>query len=240
MNEKTIDRGAESPGPLLKAARAAKGLTLADVRDRSGLPISTLSKIENGKVGLSYDKLMKLGNGLGLDIAQLLTGGHRDREERVAPQFISGRRSVTRKGEEEVAETGTYRLGYHAAELLGKAIAPVIIDVTARSIKEFGKLPRHPGEEFAYVIEGEIDFYSELYAPTRLKEGDSIYFDAAMGYAYVAVSPGRCRILSIATGLNEHAVAYAPRASAAAAKHEVETPRQPRGRQQRRREIETA
>ena len=242
MNEKPTARGAENPGPLLKAARAAKGLTLADVRDRSGLPISTLSKIENGKVGLSYGKLMKLGSGLGLDIAQLLTGSHR--EDRVAPQpqpqFISGRRSVTRKADEEVAETGTYRLAYHAAELLGKAIAPVIIDVTARSIEEFGKLPRHSGEEFAYVIEGEVDVYSELYAPTRLTEGDSIYFDAAMGYAYVAVSPGRCRILSMATEVNEHAVAYAPRASAAAAKHEVEAPRQPRGRQQRRREIETA
>lgn len=235
VSVKLVDRGVESPGTLLKAARAAKGLTLADVRDRSGLPISTLSKIENGKMGLSYDKLMKLGSGLGLDIAQLLTGSHR--EERAAPQFISGRRSVTRKGEEQIAETATYRFGYHAAELLGKAIDPMMIDVDARSIEEFGKLTRHAGEVFAYVVEGEIDFHCELYAPTRLNEGDSIYFDAAMGHAYVAASSGRCRILSICTGLVEHAVADQ---MAPAAKHEVEPLQQPRARKQRRREIEVA
>lgn len=235
VNVKLVDRGVESPGTLLKAARAAKGLTLAEVRDRSGLPISTLSKIENGKMGLSYDKLMKLGSGLGLDIAQLLTGGHR--EERAAPQVITGRRSVTRKGEEQVAETATYRFGHHAVELLGKAIAPMMIDVNARSIEEFGKFARHAGEVFAYVVDGEIDFHCELYAPTRLSEGDSIYFDAAMGHAYVAVSSGRCRILSICTGSVEHTVVDQV---ATAAERKVEPPQQPRTRKQRRREIETA
>lgn len=201
-------RGTDSPGAILKAARAAQGLTLAEVRDRSGLPISTLSKIENGKMGLSYDKLVKLGSGLGIDIAQLLGGGAP--EESASPQVIKGRRSVTRKGEEQVAESATYRFGFHAAELLGKKIAPIVLEIDAQSIEEFGELTRREGEEFAYVIEGKVDFYSELYAPTRLNEGDSIYFDADMGHAYVAASTGRCRILSISTGVVDQAGLVAP------------------------------
>ena len=52
-------------------------------------------------------------------------------------------------------------------------------------------------QEFAFVIEGSVDFYTDLYAPTRLEAGDSIYFDSGMGHAYVKAGPGRCQVLSI-------------------------------------------
>jgi len=229
VKRKRADPGAVTPGAVLKAARAAKGLTLARVSDRTGLPISTLSKIENGKMGLSYDKLTKLGSGLGLDIAQLLAGNHRPElaepevKRAPPPQVISGRRAVTRKGEGQRAETPTYRFNRHAVELLGKAVEPVMIEVAARSIEEFGALIRHSGEEFAYVVEGEIEFHCEFYAPTRLKEGDSVYFDAAMGHAYVAASTGRCRVLSVSSGAAQHPVRAAHQTPAA-------TPLRPKSR----------
>ena len=195
------DLASHGPGAVLKAVRAAKGWTLAEVKDRTGLSISTLSKIENGRMGLSYDKLMKLGEGLGVDVGQLLTGNSRPGEE--SPRLISGRRTITRKGEGPGVETSTYTYSYHAAELLGKSMDPMMIEVTARSIDDFEDFTRHDGEEYACVLDGSVDFHSDLYAPTRLSEGDSIYFDAAMGHAYVAASPGRCRILVICAGASE-------------------------------------
>jgi quercetin dioxygenase-like cupin family protein len=47
------------------------------------------------------------------------------------------------------------------------------------------------------VLEGEVDFHTSLYAPVRLKTGDSIYFDSGMGHAYIAASEGRVRVLSV-------------------------------------------
>ena len=73
----------------------------------------------------------------------------------------------------------------------------MIIEVTARSIDEFDELTRHGGEEYAYVVEGSVEFHSDLYAPLVLDKGDSIYFEAAMGHAYVALGDGDCKILSI-------------------------------------------
>ena len=187
------------PGTVLRSIRAAKGWTLAEVRDLTGLSVSTLSKLETGKMGLTYDKLMKLGRGLGVDVAQLLVGNNKVNSE--APRLVSGRRVVTRKGEERIVETPVYHYILYAAELLNRFMHPMLLDVTARSIDEFEELTRHAGEEFTYVIEGTIDFHSELYAPTRLSVGDSVYFDAGMGHAYVAVSPGPCRILSVSTNI---------------------------------------
>src|SRR3546814_3333393 len=65
------------------------------------------------------------------------------------------------------------------------------------SIEEFGEFHRHDGEEFVYVLDGELAFYSDSYTPAYLKAGDSIYFDSGMGHAYVAVGDVPCRILSV-------------------------------------------
>jgi quercetin dioxygenase-like cupin family protein len=63
----------------------------------------------------------------------------------------------------------------------------------------------HPGEEYAFVIEGEVDLHTSLYTAVRLKAGDSIYFDSGMGHAYLAAGP--CRVLSICSGPETHLLA---------------------------------
>lgn len=190
------------PGPALKAARLAKGWTLAELAGKTGFSISTLSKIENGRSGLSYTKMMKLGQNMGIDIADLLSGG----APRLAPgpvavpasgRIARGARAITRAGAETRVEDETYIHACPAAELLRRSLHPMITEVKARSIEEFGELRAHPGEEFTYVLEGAVDLHTDQYAPTRMNVGDSVYFDAGMGHAWVAASEGPCRILSV-------------------------------------------
>ena len=145
-------------------------------------------------MSLSYDKLIKICHGLNIEIAQLFAD---DAITQPVKPKIGGRRSITRAGKGYSIETPNYLYLYQAADLLNKHFIPMVGEVHARSIQEFGELIRHPGEEYALVLEGVVDIYSDLYAPTRLETGDSIYFDSGMAHAYVAVSPGKCRILSI-------------------------------------------
>lgn len=183
------------PGAVVKEERLRRGWTLADASERTGLTISTLSKVENDKISLSYDKLARLSQGLGIDISRLFGGGD------LPPQkSVVGRRSVTRRHEGRVIETPTYGHRYLAADLLSKSFIPVVAEIKIRSIEEFGDLVTHAGEEFAFVLEGAVDLYTAMYAPVRLNAGDSIYFDSAMGHAYIAASEGACRVLSICTG----------------------------------------
>jgi transcriptional regulator with XRE-family HTH domain len=181
------------PGAVLRAQRRKHGWTLAEVSARTGLPLSTLSKIENDKMSLTFDKLLRLSSGLGVDISALFNG---ETSEHGFPGG-SGRRSIIRAGEGKAIETPNYSHLYPAWELLNKRIIPIVAEAHARSLEEFGELIRHPGEEYAFVIEGEVDLYTSLYAPVRLKAGDSIYFDSGMGHAYIAVGEGPCRILSL-------------------------------------------
>ena len=188
------DKSLARPGAALKALRRQHGWTLAEVSQRTGLPPSTLSKIENDKMSLSFDKLSRLSSGLQIDISALFRGANGDEE---TPGAFTGRRSVVRLGEGKAIETGNYSHLYPAWELLNKKIIPIVAELHARSLEEFGELVHHPGEEYAIVLEGEVDLYTSLYAPVRLKTGDSIYFDSGMGHAYIAASDGRCRVLSV-------------------------------------------
>ena len=46
---------------------------------------------------------------------------------------------------------------YPAAELLGKIMVPILIEVRARSVEEMGGLVRHSGEEYLYVLVGTME-----------------------------------------------------------------------------------
>ena len=183
------------PGAALKALRNQRGWTLAEVSRRTGLPVSTLSKIENERISLNYDKLALLSASLGVDISELfspaLRGGH---------AALIGRRSYTPGDQGQAIETRNYGHIYPAADFLNKRFVPIIAELRTRSLEEFGELIRHPGEEYAYVLEGTVAFHTELYAPLTLRKGDSIYFDSGMGHAYLAAESGPCRVLSICSG----------------------------------------
>ena len=189
------------PGTALKMVRIEKGWKLADVARMTGFSVSTLSKIENGKSGLSYTKMMRLGQSLGVDIAQLLaksdSAGAIPSPAPTTGRIASGTRTITKAEAAPVVVDNVYNHVCHAAELLRRSLHPMITEVKARSIEEFGELRKHPGEEFSFVLEGVIDLYCDQYTPARLHPGDSIYFDAGMGHAFIAVSDGPCRILSV-------------------------------------------
>lgn len=220
---------ASEPGSALRSLRKQKHLTLAEVSARTGLPVSTLSKIETGKMSLSYDKLARLSAGLEVDIAQLFE------PDAAAPQTaVQGRRSVTRAGEGLAIGTENYSHLYPCADLLNKRLVPIIAEPHARSLAEFGELVRHPGEEFVYVLEGTVDLHTDLYAPTRLEAGDSMYFDSGMGHAYIAVGLKRCRVLSICTATQSQLIEAIGFAQGDQATPEKRAPTQPTAKAKKR------
>ena len=188
------------PGAALKELRAQRGLTLADVSYLTGMNVSTLSKIENGKVALTLEKLMRISDGLGVDMTELISPTSKE-----APKVQGAtRRSVSRAGEGQAIEMAKGNSLYLAAELLNKRITPIVGEVFAKSIDEYEELMRHAGEEFVYVLEGTLELHLEMYTPVRLDKGDSVYFDSEMGHAYIAVGVEPCRILSICATTDAH------------------------------------
>lgn len=182
-------------GPVVRHLRRSKGWTLSELARRTGLSVSTLSKAERDQQALTYDKLLLLAHGLQVDIATLFDGD----AGAVDAALATSRRSISRADDGSVVDTKNYQYVYLCTDLLKKKFVPIVAEIRARSLEEFGELVRHSGEEFAYVLEGTVEVHCEHYAPTILKTGESMYLDSRMGHAYVARGPGRCRVLSICT-----------------------------------------
>jgi transcriptional regulator with XRE-family HTH domain len=181
-----------SLGECLKAARRARGLTLKDVAARTGMAMSTLSKVENHQMSLTYDKLLQLSAGLGMEIAELFhtaTGAE-------SPSYTA-RRSLSRVGEGQLVRTKSYSYLYQCTDLLGKRMVPIMADLHARSLEEFGPLMRHAGEEYFLVTQGRVAVHTEFYAPEILEIGDGIYIDSNMGHAYLNAGEGPARAICV-------------------------------------------
>jgi transcriptional regulator with XRE-family HTH domain len=179
----------------IRHLRLEQGLSLRALSARAGLPYSTLSKLENGKMALTYDKLIRLTQALNVDIQDIIANAG----QAAAPVAV-GRRSVTRAGDAVDAVSEKHVHYYPAAELLGKMMTPIIIDIQARSVEELGGLVRHSGEEYLYVLRGAMELHSDLYAPLALGPGDSVYFDSGMAHGYVRTSSEPCVILCVCAG----------------------------------------
>lgn len=185
-------RVSEKAGAAIRKLRQARGWNLSTLSERSGVPVSTLSRMELGQNGLSNDKLVRLCRALDVDVEGLV-------REAQAPPVVSGRRAVVRAGDGPSVRVGgnTGRRG--GADLLAKSLSPVVVLVTAGSLEAHGPLASHPGEAYAYVLDGEVELHSHVYAPLALAAGDAVYFDAAAGYALIA--PVRAaQVLLVASG----------------------------------------
>ncbi|MGH6616883.1 helix-turn-helix domain-containing protein [Sphingomonas sp.] len=167
-------------GALLRGLRNREGWTLKEMSARSGIPVSTLSKIEHDRLTLSYDKLLQLSQRLGLRMSELFA-----ESTSAAEQLVTARRSIGDLSRAVRVETPNYDYYYVCTELRRKRMIPVITTIRARSVEEFGELVHHSGEEYIYVLEGGIEVRTEFYDPVTLLKGESIYIDSNMGHAYL-------------------------------------------------------
>lgn len=58
-------------GGLLRSLRARNQWTLKQMSQHSGIPLSTLSKIEHDRLSLTYDKLLQLSQRLDISMSEL-------------------------------------------------------------------------------------------------------------------------------------------------------------------------
>ena len=167
-------------GTVMKSIRSRNGWTLKEMSAKSGIPVSTLSKVEHDRLTLSYDKLQQLSQRLSIRMSDLFAEDEGDSAPRV-----TGRRSVGTIDQAVRVTTDNYDYHYLCTDLRQKRMIPIITRIRAHSAREFGELVRHHGEEFIYVLEGEIEIHTEFYDPVTLKTGQGIYLDSSMGHAYV-------------------------------------------------------
>ena len=178
-----MDDNTPTLGRLIRELRTRNGWTLQEMSDKTSIPRSTLAKVEHDRLTLGYDKLMQISKRLNIRMSELFASGD-DSAARVMT-----RRSVGSMDNAVHVDTANYDYFFLCPDLRKKAMIPIFGRVRAKTLEEFGELMRHPGEEFIYVLTGQIAVHTEFYEPVILEPGQCAYIDSAMGHAYL-LGPG--------------------------------------------------
>lgn len=155
----------------IQVLRKKKNLSLEKLAKLTGLTKGYLSRIENSLKPPPIYTLSKISTVLGVDVSKLLSSEVSSLE----PVEI-----VLNRSYEHIITDGRgtpYGYVYEAlaTNKLGKNMEPFLITVSSKK----GPFFQHEGEEFLYVLEGELEFYFKD-KTFILKKGDSVYFDSAL------------------------------------------------------------
>ena len=181
-------------GKKIQGIRESKNLSIEEISERSGLSAEQIQSIENDQYLPSLGPLIKIARALGVRL-----GTFRDDNDDLGPVVC---RAADRERDRSIsfsndATEARQNMIYHslAKQKAGRHMEPFVIDVQPSEDKDF-KLSAHEGEEFIYVMSGEveIDYGKETYS---LQEGDSIFYDSIVKH-HVHGAPGKsAKILAV-------------------------------------------
>jgi transcriptional regulator with XRE-family HTH domain len=164
-----------SIGSRIRQLRQQRGLPLAEVAQRAGHTKGFLSKIERAKASPPIATLLRLAAALQVEPSELLEA---------SPLRGTGSRQtlhVTPAQRVHIESTSAgpgYAFTALAAQRGHKRMEPFLLTVDPKEIDP-SRTFEHPGEEFVFVLEGELDYrVGDQVFP--LKTGDSLYFDGSL------------------------------------------------------------
>jgi transcriptional regulator with XRE-family HTH domain len=174
-------------GANVHRLRTGRQWTLNQAAEKTGVAFSTLSKIEKGDLSPTVTTLAKIANGFRVTVSSLLEAG--------GVMQMTGRRSVSRAADGKKTETGTCDNFLLCTDLTNKKMVPIRTRVRARRPEDYAEWARYDAEVFLLVLKGTVVVHSELYAPTELEEGDSIYYDASTGHVWTSIGDEDAEVL---------------------------------------------
>lgn len=162
----------------MRSLRARNEWTLKEMSEKTGIPLSTLAKVEHDRLTLGYDKLLQISQRLKMRMSELFAGDGSETRGKT-------RRSIGTLDTAVRVDSGKYEYFFMCPELRKKRMIPLIARPRIRTIEEFGELVRHAGEEFIYVLSGRVEVHTEFYEAVTLEVGQCMYIDSNMGHAYL-------------------------------------------------------
>ncbi|HSM38779.1 MAG TPA: cupin domain-containing protein [Candidatus Limnocylindrales bacterium] len=170
-------------GRRVRALRTQRGLSLREASRLSGLSVSFLSAIERDATGVSLATLHRLTAAYGVTLLDLFETGR-------------GAGHRLRSAERPTLELGT---GVRIEQLAVDAqqLEPQLFTLSpgATSQGEYA----HIGEEFLFVLDGELTFWVGDDERYRLRTGDALTFPSNLPHRWRNRAGGETRLLWINT-----------------------------------------
>jgi len=170
----------------IKALRQERNLTLKDMSEVTGLSLSFLSQIERGASSLSITSLKKISDALGVHINYFFL------EENTQEHYVvraNEHHSFTTSSGSQVYTRLTGTFNNRKLEPLKVVLPPHMHEQHPYS---------HNGEEFYYVLKGEVIFYLNE-EKFHLFEGDTIHYPSSLIHQWENPLSSESIVLSIVT-----------------------------------------
>ena len=181
-------------GSKIKSLRETKNLSIEEIAERSGLSVEQINSIENDVNLPSLGPLIKIARALGVRLGTFM-----DDNDALGPIVT---RAADREKDSSIsfsndATDARKHMEYHplAQQKAGRHMEPFVIDIHPTDNLDY-TLSHHEGEEFIYVMEGEIElvYGKEKY---QLQEGDTIYYDSIVKHHLHGVPGKAAKILAV-------------------------------------------
>ncbi len=178
-------------GRKIRDLRKGKALTLQDLSTATGLSKPLLSQIENEIVVPPISTLLKISRALDKDIAFFFQEPNDDRKIVVVRPFERERLDTRKLGRTD----GGYSYESLAYKKSRKNMEPFLVEFERKDETEMS-FYSHEGEEFLFVLEGDLEFRTkdEVHG---LKKGDSLYFESDVPHSYRALGKKNAKAIVV-------------------------------------------
>lgn len=165
-------------GARIKYIRKQQNRTQDEIALQCGFTKSLLSKIENDKTKPPIATLIKISDALGVDIADLLS------TKQEASTVFTPSEQVSNPAKSITTDKG-YSFFAFAAGRNNKLMQPYLFTASKDNIAS--SRFSHRGEEFIYVLEGEMRYRIGSVEYT-MRPGDSVYFNGLEEHSFSPIS----------------------------------------------------
>jgi transcriptional regulator with XRE-family HTH domain len=179
-------------GSRVRHARLLKGFNLRRLAEAVGCSESLISKVENNKARPSIATFHRIAKALETNMAALLGG----------PDFGGAPVEIMRSGCRPVLRVGAeYRGEGMTLERIIPQFRGMLLQANLLQIDPGGfsdGLIEHDGEEFGYVIEGELEL-AVSGSVHLIRAGDSFYFPSHLPHCYRNAGSRVARVMWVNT-----------------------------------------
>ena len=179
-------------GEKIMSIRQSRNISIQELADRCGFTVEMMSKIEENETIPSLGHLIKVARALGVRLGTFL-----DDMDQLGP--VIARKGDIKEGTSFSNQNSHARLNLNffplASDKSGRHMEPFIVEINPSTSSDFNQ-SSHEGEEFIYVLSGEIEinYGKSVY---NLSEGDSIYYDSVVDHHVHSANESPAKILAV-------------------------------------------
>ena len=178
-------------GEQLKRFREDNSLTLKDMAERTGLSAAVLSQIENHLISPPLGTLIRLTRALNLRPGHFFDQ-HPDRPFTLVRR--DERRPVSRFASKRGIQYG-YSYESLGHDMKDRHMEPFLVTLEPATLAS-PKPASHDGEEFLFVLEGEMEVTLGKHSDV-LQPGDAIYYDSNIPHLVQCRGEEKALILAV-------------------------------------------